>query len=305
MIDPRLRTLRVLRSQQTVTATAASLHLTPSTVSQQLKQLAGELGVKLLEPDGRRVRLTPAAELVLDHADALFQRWEQARSDLSAFHDGQLGRIRFAGMPSVVAGIIVPAVMKLNREHPGISTHMSTHESPDCFRLLLSGDVDVAIVAEAVGTPSDEDLRFEQRHLLNDVEDLLVPAGHPWVTAGSVTLAETAQEDWIALTDCLDQHHLMVTSAARAGFAPRFRHSAGDWHSAAAMVAGGFGISLVPRLAALQADLPVARVPLSGDVIPVRYFNIAIRNGSHEQPAIRHAVAALRAVVEAPAALAA
>jgi len=301
MIDPRLRTLRVLRSQQTVTATAASLHLTPSTVSQQLKQLSNELGVKLLEPDGRRVRLTPAAELVLDHADILFQRWEQARSDLSAFQDGQRGRIRFAGMPSVVAGIVVPAVSRLIREHPGISTHMSTHESPDCFRLLLSGDVDVAVVAAAGGTPSDEDVRFEQRHLHNDVEDLLVPAGHPLATAESVTLAEAADEDWIGLTDCLDQHHLMVTSAARAGFTPRFRHNAGEWHSAAAMVAGGFGISLVPRLATLQPDLPVVRVPLSGDVIPVRHFNTAIRSGSHEQPAIRHAVAVLRAVVAEPA----
>ncbi len=60
MIDPRLQTLRVLHEQGTVTATARVLHLTPSTVSQQLRQLAAQLGVQLLEPDGRRVRLTPA-----------------------------------------------------------------------------------------------------------------------------------------------------------------------------------------------------------------------------------------------------
>ncbi|WP_229119147.1 helix-turn-helix domain-containing protein [Enemella evansiae] len=55
MVDPRLHTLRVLRSEGTVTATAAALHLTPSTVSQQLQHLAADLRLTLLEPQGRRV----------------------------------------------------------------------------------------------------------------------------------------------------------------------------------------------------------------------------------------------------------
>ncbi|MFJ9082900.1 LysR family transcriptional regulator [Streptomyces sp. NPDC102384] len=67
MIDPRLQALRVLRAEGTVTATAAVLHLSPPTVSQQLRQLSGELGLKLLEPVGRRVRLTPAALALVDH----------------------------------------------------------------------------------------------------------------------------------------------------------------------------------------------------------------------------------------------
>ncbi|MFI9079181.1 LysR family transcriptional regulator [Streptomyces sioyaensis] len=75
MIDPRLQTLRVLHELGTVTATAEALHLTPSTVSQQLRQLSARLG--LLEPAGRNVRLTPAALALVEHADALFLRWEE------------------------------------------------------------------------------------------------------------------------------------------------------------------------------------------------------------------------------------
>ena len=52
----KLRILRTLRDRGTVTATAEALRMTPSAVSQQLTNLAGQLGVRLLEAQGRRVR---------------------------------------------------------------------------------------------------------------------------------------------------------------------------------------------------------------------------------------------------------
>ncbi|NUP30244.1 MAG: LysR family transcriptional regulator, partial [Streptomycetaceae bacterium] len=57
----KLRVLRELDERGTVAAVAEALHLTPSAVSQQLTALARETGVRLLEPAGRRVRLTGAA----------------------------------------------------------------------------------------------------------------------------------------------------------------------------------------------------------------------------------------------------
>ncbi|RAD64158.1 LysR family transcriptional regulator, partial [Burkholderia multivorans] len=53
MIDPRLRTLRAVREVGTVTGAAAALHVTPSTVSQHLKQLSHLVGAELVEPVGR------------------------------------------------------------------------------------------------------------------------------------------------------------------------------------------------------------------------------------------------------------
>ncbi|MBR7678909.1 LysR family transcriptional regulator, partial [Streptomyces daliensis] len=57
----KLRILRTLGDVGTVTATAEALFMTPSAVSQQLSALSKQLGVPLLEAQGRRVRLTPAA----------------------------------------------------------------------------------------------------------------------------------------------------------------------------------------------------------------------------------------------------
>lgn len=75
----KLRILRTLRDRGTVTATAEALLMTPSAVSQQLTNLAKQLGVDLLEAQGRRVRLTDAAHLVLRHAEAVFASWSGRR----------------------------------------------------------------------------------------------------------------------------------------------------------------------------------------------------------------------------------
>ncbi|MFC7745321.1 LysR family transcriptional regulator [Nocardiopsis composta] len=62
MIDARrLRVLRAVADHRTVTAAAAALYLSPSAVSQQLAALENETGHRLLERNGRGVRLTPPA----------------------------------------------------------------------------------------------------------------------------------------------------------------------------------------------------------------------------------------------------
>lgn len=80
----RLRLLRELKHRGTLAAVAEALAYTPSAISQQLSVLEAEAGVPLLERAGRRVRLTPAAERLVEHTEAILERLEQARADLDA-----------------------------------------------------------------------------------------------------------------------------------------------------------------------------------------------------------------------------
>ncbi|GAB4001054.1 hypothetical protein GCM10029992_35220 [Glycomyces albus] len=153
MIDPRLQTLRVLRTRGTVTAAALALHLTPSTVSHQLKQLAAETGLRLLEPDGRRVRLTAAAELLLEHADILYAQWERTKVDLAALEAGEIGSLRLCGLSSTVSAFIAPAAKRLRQARPGLRLHLATVESDEAFSLLESGDADIAVINPTDATP--------------------------------------------------------------------------------------------------------------------------------------------------------
>ena len=68
----RLRLLLELSRLGSMHEVAAELGTTTSSVSQGIAALARDVGTPLLEPDGRRVRLTPAARVVLDPAGPLF-----------------------------------------------------------------------------------------------------------------------------------------------------------------------------------------------------------------------------------------
>ena len=63
-------------------AVAETHHLTTSTVSQQIAALARETGAQLIEPEGRRVRLTPPGQLLADHAVTILAAVDAARLDL-------------------------------------------------------------------------------------------------------------------------------------------------------------------------------------------------------------------------------
>jgi DNA-binding transcriptional LysR family regulator len=296
MIDPRLRTLRVLREEGTVTATAEVLHLTPSTVSQQLRGLAKDLGVRLLEAEGRRVRLTPAAYTVLDHADTLFSQWEHARADLAAHRRGVSGEVRFAAVSSALAALVAPAAARLRAEHPGLEVWMAEQESEKVFALLLAHRTDIAVVIPTADGPPPDDPRFDQRPLLDEPQDLLVPPAHPLAAGAAAELAAAAGESWIGSPERPDQHHLMLTACAAVGFTPRIAHRANEWFAVSALVAAGFGVALAPRLAPLPPGDEVVRVPLRGRPVPSRRIITCVRRGSDRQPPIAHGLKALREV---------
>ncbi|WP_067711313.1 LysR family transcriptional regulator [Nocardia yamanashiensis] len=296
MIDPRLQTLRVLREYGTVTAAAGVLHLTPSTVSQQLRGLAQELDVELLIPVGRRVRLTAAAHALLRHADLLAAQSERARAELAGYRAGMAGTLRISAMPTALAALVVSAAARLRDGNPLLTVELVEDESRHCFDLLLAGDSDIGVVLPAPGSPSPDDVRFEQLPLLDEPQDLLVPAGHPLASRAGVTLADASLEGWISGPERITHHRVVTAACAAAGFTPRITGRSVDFIGVAAMVAHGFGVSLISRLAYLPADFAVVRVPLHGDHVPVRRHLTVVRRGSGGHPVIAAGLRAIREV---------
>src|SRR5215216_5763038 len=92
----RLRLLRELHERGTIAAVADALQFTPSAVSQQLAILEREAGVRLLEPAGRGVRLTDAALVLVEHAEALLERSDRAEAELAGASGRIAGRGRIA-----------------------------------------------------------------------------------------------------------------------------------------------------------------------------------------------------------------
>lgn len=140
MIDlRRLHVLRAVAHYGTVTAAARALHFTPSAASQQIRQLARDLGVDLLEPQGRGIRLTPAAESLLAHADAIQARWDQAELDLRADHSEPAGPLRVSGFPVAVSVLLAPMAVRLRERHPRLTVGIQEAGVTESFDLLFEG----------------------------------------------------------------------------------------------------------------------------------------------------------------------
>lgn len=294
MIDlRRLEALRAVDRCGTVTAAAEALYVSPSAVSQQLRSLARDLDVTLLESVGRRVRLTPAGHTLLRHADALAAQWEQAQADLHGHRDELTGRLELAGFPTAVAALIAPAAARLRAAHPRLAVHIAEIEPADAPDLLLSHAADLAVVEATSGAPPRTDRRFDQRPLLAGPMDLLVAADHPLAGRSAIELAEAAEQPWIVGEEGSSYRQLTAVACASAGFAPEIAHTAKEWIAVGALVSLGFGVAVVPRVAHIPPDQRVVRIPLYGEPIPSWRIMTCMRRGSHDQPAINRALRAL------------
>ncbi|MFF3601969.1 LysR family transcriptional regulator, partial [Kitasatospora indigofera] len=111
MLDVRrLRLLREVKLRGTLAAVADALAYSPSSVSQQLTLLEKEVGVPLLEKSGRRVLLTPQAELLVARAAEVLDTLERAEGELAASLTTVSGTVRLAVFQSAAHAVIPQAL---------------------------------------------------------------------------------------------------------------------------------------------------------------------------------------------------
>ncbi len=297
MIDVRkLEILRELDRCGTITATAAAVHLTPSAVSQQLAALSKEAGTPMLEPDGRRVRLSEAATLLLSHAHQIFTHLEHAESDLAAFRRGDAGTVRVGTFSSAVKAIAVPLISDI-ATRTRLRVEIRGVEPEDAIDALLARTVDVSMtLATSDLLPGQHDKRIRSEHLLDDVMDVALPFDHPLAHQETIELAELSDADWILAQPGVPCWQLTRDACERAGFVPKARHYADGFVGVVGLISAGHGVALIPRLA--QPDFvnePIVLRPVAG-VSPVRRIGAQIRSGTANQPHIAPVLESLRRI---------
>ncbi|MEW5542662.1 LysR family transcriptional regulator [Streptomyces cyaneofuscatus] len=294
----KLRILRTLRDRGTVTATAEALLMTPSAVSQQLTNLAKQLGVELLEPQGRRVRLTDAAHLVLRHAEAVFAQLERADAELTGYLRGEAGEVRVGAFSTAVPALVVPAVRLLRAEdRPGPDVRVREAEAAQAYELLTAGEVDLAL-SLAAHAPTARDPRFSLFPLLADPLDVALPAGHPLAEAPALRLADLAADRWI-FGGSGPWSEITTAACEAAGFVPEQAHSAAGWTAILALVEAGMGIALVPRMASREQRREGVVMRVLEEDQPRRHVVAAVRHGAESGPAVARVLSALSRVAEA------
>ncbi|MFF1709110.1 LysR family transcriptional regulator [Streptomyces sp. NPDC058268] len=269
----RLRMLVELSRLGSMRAVADLLGTTTSTVSQQVAALAQEMGTALIEPSGRRVRLTPQGRRLAEHAGTILAAVEAARHDLAPEAEPN-GTLRVAGFATAIREQLLPVVTGLAESHPRLRVLIREHEPAEALRLLSEDGTDLALTYDYNLAPAAGDPALHTTALWTARWGLGVPATKG--TREGTTLevfAQFAEHDWIVNSRNTADETVIRTLASMAGFTPRITHQADSLDLVQGMITANLGVGLLP---AGTATFPAVRfLPLAGPDVELRAYAVA------------------------------
>jgi DNA-binding transcriptional LysR family regulator len=318
MLDVRrLRLLVELSQRGTLAAVAEALSYSPSSVSQQLSQLEREAGVPLLVQVGRRVQLTPQAELLVGHARAVLDRLEEAESDVARSLTAVGGTVRIAVFQSAAHTVVPQALTLLRREHPDLRVEVTERE-PDVGLFEVSArDFDLVIAEQYPGHTRAHRDDLDRVHLAADTIRLALPPDTALDLAptpaprdevadvhridaaeGAILrlrrlegLAAASGVPWVLEPAGTASREWAEQLCREAGFEPDVRFETADLMAHIRLIRSGNAVGLLPDLVWAGEPPSVQLAALPGD--PQREVFSSTRRAAARRPAVMAARDAL------------
>src|SRR4051794_4008854 len=120
-MDPRrLLTFRAVAHRRSFSRAARELSLSQPSVSNQVAALEREVGVRLLAREPGGLKLTHEGAILLEHADAIAERFDLARAQLAEAALAYRTRLRIGAFPTALAGLIPAAIDRVRLDHPAL-----------------------------------------------------------------------------------------------------------------------------------------------------------------------------------------
>jgi DNA-binding transcriptional LysR family regulator len=249
----RLALLLALSRLGSMRAVAETHHLTTSTVSQQIAALAKEAGVALIEPEGRRVRLTPAGLRLADHAVTILAAVDTARLDLDPDAE-PAGTLRVGGFATGIRISLLPILAELAETHPAVRVVISEYEPIEAFELLADDDLDLALTYDYNLAPASPGPSLETVPLWSTPWGLGVPADEP---DGPAEVSAYVNRTWIVNSRNTADEDAVRTLSALSGFSPHIAHQIDSLELVEDLIAAGYGVGLLPLHRASSAGVKV------------------------------------------------
>ena len=281
----RLEMLLELSRLGSMRAVADRLYTTTSSVSQQIAALARETGTPLIEPDGRRVRLTPAGRRLADHAVTILAAVESARRDLDPGAE-PAGTVHIAGFATAIVRTLLPIAAELATAHPGVKVVVHEHEPDEALALLANDEIDLALTYDYTLAPAAADPALDSVPLWSANWALGVPAAMAGDGRGDAAAVFRAfrDRDWIGNSRNRADEDVVRLIASMAGFEPRVTHHADSLDLVEDLIVGGLGVGLLP--ADRRPRPGVALLALTAPEVLLRAF-AHTRRGRSSWPPLR------------------
>ena len=281
-MDPRrLRLLLELSRLGSMRAVAETMHLTTSSVSQQIAALTREAGTPLLEPEGRRVRLTPAGLRLADHAVTVLAALDAARADLDPEAEPS-GTLRVGGFATAIRRSLLPVIAEVAGSHPDVHVSVQEYEPLEALDLLVADRLDLALVYDYNLAPVALGPEIATRHLWDVPWGLGVPDDR--THADPADLTAYADATWIVNSRNTADEDAVRTLSALAGFTPRIAHHIDSLDLVEDLIRAGHGVGLLPHARDTRAGVRV--LAIADPPVVLRAYAV-VRRGREAWPPLR------------------
>jgi DNA-binding transcriptional LysR family regulator len=140
-----MRAFVALADHGSVRGAAAHLVVTESTVSAAVRALADEVGVALVERDGRGVRLTPAGRRYAGYARQVLGLLDEAGGAARGEADPERGHVRLGAVTTAGEHLLPGLLAAFRARHPDVGLGVDVAPSTRVWAMLASHEVDVVV----------------------------------------------------------------------------------------------------------------------------------------------------------------
>ncbi|MDJ0594098.1 MAG: LysR family transcriptional regulator [Pleurocapsa sp. MO_226.B13] len=220
---------------------AAKVKITQPVISDQIRRLERELGVKLFFRTKRIVQLTEPGKILLEEARQILSRVEKAVVKVQKAERGELGSL-IIGYTGPALYTLLPKIIKtFQNSYPQVELRLKEICTNEQVTALNAGDIEVGFLHPPV------DGNFEFISMMREKMVLALPEDHPLTSYTYVPINKLSDQSFILFPQKVGPHlygHIF-SMCQQAGFTPKVVQEVTPQPTMIGLVAAGIGVSFV------------------------------------------------------------
>jgi DNA-binding transcriptional LysR family regulator len=236
----QLEIIRAIAETGSFTAAGQKLGVSQSAISRQVLLLEEELNEAVFLRVGRRIRITPAGEALLQLSHRVFLDLKDTVARITDTQASLIGPVRLAGGMTVSLYVFPALLRDLRRHHPDADLKIVAGATDKCLASLRSGQADVALLTLPISDPDLITVPAMQEELL-----LVTAPGHPLAQRQRVTPADLRAQPFVLFEPGSNTRRVVDEFFLRTQIEPQVVTETENVEIIKALVRAGLGISII------------------------------------------------------------
>lgn len=263
MLDVQLKVFQTIVEQNGFSKAAEVLHMTQSSVSQQIQHLEDYYGVKLFDRLYRRILPTPAGEALYPYAVQMDRLYQEAEKKLQEFSGDISGRLHLGASLTIGEYVLPDILVDFQRQYTKVDIAMEVCNTEEVLEKVREGMLNLGFV-EGPFVPSEH---LISRHCGGD-QLVVIASADIYQEGKTYELGEILQEKWVIREPTSGTRRVFEGFLQTHAYEPsslRIVMELGSTQAIKKAVGAGMGISVVSRLAVeeelkqgILTELPLA-----------------------------------------------